>query len=205
MQLSERTPLALVVAEGGKPVEYGVVVAGQSRYGVVTSLPHILDQAVAMPAGTKLLAYFPVGGGVAEFDTYVMGYVDSPPRMVIAEPTQFRRRERRGSVRFRTQVPVAFAATGPRALGDKTKTMDLSIGGLCMITSQMLNVGTPMTLFVTLPQGPIDLNGRVVWSGYRGINKVAGVHFENMPERIQTSLAYHLFGLERQLREGKAT
>lgn len=72
--------------------------------------------------------------------------------------------ERRTSARVRVYGPVRLhLPRSPRLL--ETLTKDLSIGGLCCISSTAFPVSTPLNLELMLSdrEGPITTRGRAAW------------------------------------------
>lgn len=200
MHLPPNTCLTLVVDQGGQKSQFTAFVVGNSRWGIATTLPQILQQAYNLPAGTRLTVQFVAGNLPVQFESYVLGYQETaPPTMVMAEPHEVQRRERRGALRLPTELPVTYVTRGATVTGEKTVTVDLSLGGLALVSTLAISVGTQVAVFLSMPSGSLSLEGRVAWNGLRGKIRMTGVEFLNMTESAQRILAVYLFALERQL------
>jgi c-di-GMP-binding flagellar brake protein YcgR len=198
-----QTMLTLSVQQNGKTVDYICTLLGYGRYGLQLSLPQILTQTYSLPVMTPLVVYFiaPSGNQLLSFKSYVMGYERTePPCMVIAFPNSIETAERRATLRYPVEVPVAYMAEAEEVFGEHTRTIDISLGGLRMVTSRVLAPGTPLSLTLQLPEDTLLLSGMVVWSSFRGRRAMAGVQFTRMKESAQAALAKFLADKERQIK-----
>ena len=73
--------------------------------------------------------------------------------------------ERRGFVRLPARLDVTYAVL-PSGLVQRTRSKDLSGGGLRLLMEQPLPAGSTLQLAVALPdrEPPVNLTGEVVWS-----------------------------------------
>lgn len=198
MLFEPETCLTLVVSQNQQQLEFTAYVVGENRWGLCTTVPQVLHQTYALPVNTPLIVRLLKDKRPIEFESHVLGYQQTvPPTMIIAEPRVVAQRERRRGIRFPIQLPVSYMIDGPNANGEQTKTTDLSIGGLCMGTTELLRVGTLVTLFLRLPDDLLTLGGRVSWSGYRGRERMTGVEFCRLSDQAEQQLARFLFALER--------
>jgi len=69
--------------------------------------------------------------------------------------------ERRESVRYATQLQVRF---GERGLDRQSPVANLSDGGLCIQTNDVLKTGTRIQLALELGGKEIHLTGEVMWA-----------------------------------------
>ena len=94
--------------------------------------------------------------------------------------------EKRKSDRRKLIIDVKFAG------GDATgiaNTRDIGIGGLYMITSAKLEVGTPLFMRVTIGGEEINLNGIVT---YTDPDHGVGVRFQALSEKDEALLKREL-------------
>jgi len=174
-------------------------VVGTNRWGISVSLPELRGQAVPMPAGTRLICQFWNENRMVQFQTQVVGYEQTqPPRMVIREPEELEEVNRRDTLRLQVELPVSFTLDHDQLTFEKTKTVDLSLGGLRMVTAHVIPWGRTIQLSLELPDGPLQLEGWTRWSGYAGKIKMTGVEFA--PLRVQThqTLYRYIVWLERE-------
>jgi c-di-GMP-binding flagellar brake protein YcgR len=203
LELKPQTELTLRIVDDPQQTHYISYVLGYSRIGLCVTIPRVLHQSYALPVGTRLTASYGVGGSLCEFDTLVLGYQRvQPVCMVLQPPSEIRQRDRRDSFRLKVRLPVSYVSEGPRAFGERTYTVNLSMGGLAMVTSRFLPVGAAVNLVLELPDQQLTLSGRVSWSEYRGTQRQSGIEFQNVPPRSQKILGRALFQLERQTRIG---
>lgn len=98
--------------------------------------------------------------------------------------------ERRGSDRKKLIIDVRFSG------GDATgiaNTRDIGIGGLYMTTNAKLEIGTPISMNLTIDTEEISINGVVVYSDPgHGV----GVRFDNLSSEDEAFL-------NRELNSGK--
>jgi|GEM_PF-1808646 len=204
-----RTPLTISVQYGERTVDYVSMVMGYGRYGMQVALPQLLNQSFMVPQLTVVVVFYvgETGRQLLSFKSSVMGYERTePPSMVLALPTSVEAANRRNSLRIPVQLPVSFLADLPQVYGEHTTTLDLSNGGLCMVTSILLPPSTGVT--ITLDLGGDDsllIRGMIAWSSFRGRRAVAGVQFGKLKESQASTLAKYLLGLERQSRPGAPT
>ncbi|HEY3367710.1 MAG TPA: PilZ domain-containing protein [Symbiobacteriaceae bacterium] len=200
MQLPHNTCLTLTVTDGERTNRYTAFAVGHTRWGISTTLPQILQRAYAVPAGTKVVVQYLNGRLPVQFESYVLGYQEtSPPTMVLAEPKELLRNERRESLRLPVELPVGYMTRGSQVTGERTNTVDISLGGVGILSDLELPIGTWVSVFLTLPSGSYNLEGRVAWCGFRGRLHTTGVEFRNVSETTARVLALFMFNLERQL------
>lgn len=98
--------------------------------------------------------------------------------------------ERRGADRKKLIIDVHFSG------GDATgiaNTRDIGIGGLYMTTNARLDIGTPISMNLTIDTAEISISGVVVYSDPgHGV----GVRFDNLPPEDEAFLT-------RELNSGK--
>jgi len=68
---------------------------------------------------------------------------------------------RRGSVRYATQLLVRF---GPASLEQLAPVADLSEGGMCIRTNDVLPTGTRIQLAIAIGGKEVHMTGEVVWA-----------------------------------------
>lgn len=71
-----------------------------------------------------------------------------------------------------------------------TQTLNVSLGGVCLLTDQRLKVGSHLRLNITLPKFSCEISAfaEVVWSNNSG----AGLHFDAMKEEDRDKLKNYL-------------
>lgn len=74
-------------------------------------------------------------------------------------------KERRQSIRLSTRLSATFKDLSTGAV-QRALTKDISGSGVCLVTEEMLEAGTPLAIEVTLPDrdAPIKFLADVVWS-----------------------------------------
>jgi len=89
--------------------------------------------------------------------------------------------ERRIFARIKIKIPLKFLKSKTATAGE-AETLDISANGIGFATKEELSAGTPMEIWVKLPDHhePIHLIGKVVWVSDLGENalKRVGVHLE---------------------------
>jgi c-di-GMP-binding flagellar brake protein YcgR len=197
-----RTLLTVTLDGVENSPQYMSVVLGYGRYGIQISLPQILNATYALPVQAAVACSYVSARGnqLLGFKSYVMGYERTePPSMVIQLPTAVEPVSRRKFIRFPVELPVGYLAEGTKVFGEQTRTLDLSLGGLRMVTGRVLAPGTVLAVTIELPGGEIFLaKGVVSWSTFRGRLSMAGVQFTDVREHDRTQLAKFLNGLERE-------
>jgi len=190
-----------VAAEyAGKPTDFVCTVVGYGRYGMQLSLPQLLNQVYSLPATTAVECIFTSvsTNQLLSFRSYVMGYERSePPNMVIALPTSLETSNRREALRYPIRLPVVYVAQTDQVYGEDTQTMDVSLGGLQMVTGRMLPKGTVLSVTLQLPEQSVLVSGTVAWSSFRGRRATAGIQFNRMGDAVRVALAKYLNGLDR--------
>ena len=172
---------------------------GPSRYGMTLTIPRIYDKYFPIPAGTEILCQFVDKGRLWQFQSYIMGYDQAvPPHMIVPAPTSLEEANRRGSLRFRVELPVNYLIEGPQLVGEQTRTHDVSLGGLCAVTGRILEPNTRIALTLELPDHVIQGDAVVRWSAFRGRTPLAGVQFEGIRGHGATALHKYLVALERE-------
>ena len=201
-QIPLRTQLTLALTEVPNSPAYSSTLIGYGRYGLQLTLPQLLTQTYSLPAQAKVVCSYLSPGGLdlLAFQSYVMGYeaTTNPPLMVIAAPTSVESYNRRSARRFAVELEVGYMANIAGVIGERTKTMDLSIGGLRMQTSKPLPEGIILSLTLSLPDYTLLMGASVSWSGFRGRTSMAGVRFTSMKSSDTATLAKYLNHLERE-------
>ena len=97
--------------------------------------------------------------------------------------------ERRAHFRFSSHLEVCFGS------GDELRSAcmeNVSEGGIFVATDRPLPAGTPLRLKVTLPDGAVDMTGRVAWAR-SAANEMGpagmGVRFENLSPEQREKIA----------------
>lgn len=193
------TLLTVSVADGEYAGEYLVHVLGDGKYGLRTTVTTILTKPVPLPAGTLITCGCVIKERWWEFSSNVMGYEHVyPPCMVIAQPATVAEGTRRQFYRHEIELPVSYIAEEPRLWGERTVTLDLSIGGLQMATSQILSRSTPLAVQLDIRTQILSLCGHVAWSVFRGRQAYTGVHFTHKSLWAERVLSKFLLDLERE-------
>jgi hypothetical protein len=115
-------------------------------------------------------------------------------------PEAYLLKERRVYPRISLKIPVVFRVLDDQEeiksvieLRKKEKhghTMDVSLGGLCIVTDQPLREGSILSLEITIPDVPKALKAmaEVVWSSESG----GGIRFLTMDENDMETLKSYL-------------
>lgn len=198
------TLLTVTAVAGGKETDFVCSLLGYGRYGIQLSLPQLLNREYALPGTTPVRCSFtsPSTNQFLAFDSYVMGYERTqPPSMVIALPATLENTTRREDLRLPARVNVSYVAEGDEDVyGEQTETVDLSLGGLKMVTGRILKKGAVMSLTLELPDEVITITGTVSWSAFKGRKAATGVRFLRMSTRARMALARYLGEVERRVR-----
>lgn len=201
MQIPVQTCLIIQASDGERVTDYVSYAVGSSRWGIRVSIPQILNRTYTLPASTPVKVSFVSGNKLLEFTSYVMGYEQTvPPCMVLAEPQTFQEGNRRNHLRLRTELPVSYIAEGSHVIGERTSTVDVSLGGIAMATRWVFPRGTPLTLSLEISEQTLALGGQVAWSGFRGKMSMTGVEFTKVSESSLKNLSKFLLSLEREMR-----
>jgi len=195
------TQMTLSVQGDEKATGYVCTLLGYGRYGLQCSLPQILNKSYVIPTLTLVQCFYVGGTGnqLLGFNTSVMGYERTePPTMVLASPTTIEAAERRASLRLPIDTAVAYLADGREVSGEQTRTLDLSMGGLRMLTGKVLEPGTALTMTLLVGDDTVLVTGAVMWAGFRGRRAVAGVQFAKLKEATSSALHKFLVAHERQ-------
>ena len=109
--------------------------------------------------------------------------------------------ERRGGSRIRAYRPVRLhLPRSPKIV--ETLTKDLSVGGVCCITSTPFPVSTQLNLELVLSsgEGPVSARGRTVW--FRNIPHSdqfdIGIQFSEIPDEERRRLSVYLNRLSQK-------
>ena len=90
--------------------------------------------------------------------------------------------DQRATARVRLEAEVSLVSESNFFVG---LTRNLSSGGLFVATLRRIPVGTPVDVVLTLPDGPLETQGRVRWA--RELTEVAGpgigIEFDALSER----------------------
>jgi len=204
VQLQPRTCLTLRLADNPNGPTLLCYVIGPSRWGISVTVPLLAQRPQPLEVSTKLVAGYTLKGGKpVEFATYVLGYQQTePPTMVLAQPAAVAERDRREFLRLPTKIDLEYLPEGSRWGNKTTHTVDISVGGVCMVTGEDMPAGTLLTLTMHMPDDTdLALAGRITWSGMRGRHKCAGVEFCNVSRAHENYLFRFVRELERSLRK----
>jgi len=197
------TLLTVTAEHSGRVSDYVCTVLGYGRYGIQLSMPQLLNKIYSLPATTAIQCSFTSvsTNQLLAFKSYVMGYERTdPPSMVVALPTALETSNRREALRFPITLPAAYVAQAEEIYGEQTQTMDVSLGGLQLITGRMLPKGTLLSVTLQLPDQSVIVSGTVAWSSFRGRRATAGVQFTRIGDAVRSALAKYLIALERENR-----
>ncbi|HWI60957.1 MAG TPA: PilZ domain-containing protein [Symbiobacteriaceae bacterium] len=195
------TLLTVSAEYAGKVSDYVSTVLGYGRYGIQLTLPQLLNKVYSLPATTPIRCSFTSvsTNQLLAFNSYVMGYERmDPPSMVIALPQAFESDNRREALRFPVKLSATYVAQADEVYGERTQTMDVSLGGVQLLTHRMLPKGTPLSVTIELPDQSVVVSGTVAWSSFRGRRATAGVQFTRLGDTVRGALAKYLISLERQ-------
>lgn len=199
MLIPTNTSLAVQRVGDESHITFISEVLGPHRYGLCLTVPRLYNQYYPMVTGSEMICQYVDKGRLWQFQTYVMGYEQTvPPRMVVAEPGGIEEANRRMTLRFRTDLSVHYLVEGPLLAGERTRTVDLSLGGLCIVTSRLLEPHTRMALTLELPEITFQSDGVVRWSAFKGKTALAGVRFDGIRGQGEAALHKFLVSMERE-------
>ena len=108
--------------------------------------------------------------------------------------------ERRRSIRLQTRLNAMITNVTTTA-HQQALTKDISGSGVCIITDDLIEPGTPLSVELSLPDhdGPVSFLGDVVWSmlilppGGRSTNPPAetGVRFVSIDPKVRTAIVQY--------------
>lgn len=169
---------------------------------VVSNLDDVLrcetrDRRVLALAGRPVLVELGVEQAMVRVPGLVRVMIDHPLPVVLAVTASgpLEHLQRREWVRARVTVPVVLAVDAHHGGATlRTATIDLSGGGARVRAPEVAEVGSPVSLTVWLPTGPIEVEGSVLEAGEEG----ARVAFVGVPEAVAKRLVRFVFDVQIQ-------
>ncbi len=162
--------ITIVAEENDIPQEYLSRIEDVLDSTVVVSMPMRHRNLVAPRKDSTVSAFFNLDGARYSFRAVVRGQMDTPlPVLFLADVRDVRRLERRSFARVGVILePLRMAAEGDEEASKHAKrvfVVDLSAGGLGLISRRPLKVGGLVDILLDLPRGSGKLEARasVAW------------------------------------------
>ncbi len=160
------------------------------------------------PAGTLVRVVFHDALGFAHFDAPVTGYLDGQVRLMgLERPVSVVRDQRRDHVRVacRIKVELAVLPETEATAAEPGVALDISGGGMHLAGPAVarLKPGTRLKLGFSLPDATrVDTEAEVMQVYYddAGRRESVGVHFTDLPRRLEDRIVAFVFETQRQLR-----
>ena len=124
--------------------------------------------------------------------------------LTLAEDENMEFIERRKFPRLSLSVDVEYSVIG-RDLGfqTETSTKNISVGGICIIAYEKVEIGDILSLVIKLPEGerPIHAEGRVVWKSDFVLSEDkmsrwdVGIEFTDIKDDDRQKLSGYIFSL----------
>ncbi|MEW5762014.1 MAG: flagellar brake protein [Bacillota bacterium] len=195
------------IARRGEDEYYPALVQDVGEHNFCINMPYRQGVPLILVPGERVDVRLVEKDATYFFTATVLGRRrDRIPLYVLSLPVDVRRVQRRRFVRLETLLDVWYA---PAPEGDaapafvRARAVDLSAGGMCLVTKQPLEVGAPLLLRFHLDLGEREAEivtpGRVVrrvvgpeddlWQGgYR-----YGIEFVGLPMREQDLIVRYIF------------
>ncbi|BDG59373.1 flagellar brake protein [Caldinitratiruptor microaerophilus] len=173
------------------------------------SLPTAHGKPADMVPGDAVRGYLLKGHAMYVFDTRVLQRTGGLiPTLDLALPTHYERVQRRDWVRLDARLPARYARVEPVELDGpqpppprKTRTVDISGGGVALYLAEPLDPGTLVDVFIDLPDTQVVATAevvRIIRSEPEGY--LAGLRFVDIRERDRTAIMRYIFQEQRERR-----
>lgn len=175
---------------------------------VIISVPVHEDVEVALEPGTTVALEFPMEDAIFRYTARVMERRDDPACLRLSWPEGETRIQRREAVRVPAEFLVwvaPFRPNGSTAPSIKARCVDLSAGGLRLVTPELLPFPSEVELTMNLPDlGKHVVDGVVVRSGELqspppGHPYWSGVQFVKVSPALQRDIAKLVMDVQRDL------
>lgn len=174
--------------------------AGWVEVAVVSNLDDVVrcetrDPRALALAGRPVLVELGAEQAMIRVPGQVRLMIDHPLPVVLAVTATgpLEHLQRRQWVRARVTVPVAIAVDACRKGSTlRTATVDLSGGGARLRPPAVGEVGSPVSLTLWLPSGPVEIDGSVLDADEDGLR----VAFERVPEAIVKRIVRFVFDVQ---------
>ena len=156
--------VVLIVPEGTDD-RYTGVVGSVSEGGIDVTLSRPIDGLERTGATTSVEARFVAPGAMYRLTTKAKAAAAKGTRVTLGRVSKMERVQRRRYPRVSAALPVAVAAYSSDSrtfVSLEGLTIDLSAGGLSLLTTTPLPAGSAAHLALTLPGGVMDAVARVV-------------------------------------------
>jgi c-di-GMP-binding flagellar brake protein YcgR len=195
-----------VVHKPSESVSYLSRVEEIDARGIWIANPTHQGSLVLIPVGEEITVFYGDEICIYKFPSVVLSRQKTPlPMLLLAhpEPQKVMRIQRRDYVRIPAKVPVEYMIVSAeqdvtKQKKFKTTSVDISGGGLNLVTNVPLNKQDLLQLTITLDGEPIVLNGIVIrTSSQVKLNNLkqttAGVQFINIQENDREKIIKFVF------------
>ena len=101
------------------------------------------------------------------------------------------KKERRKFPRLKLELIVRYKILADSAGNLEAQTIDISAGGVCLVTRERIKTGTVLVMDIKFPQSdkPVIVEGRAIWSAESslGLSPAGHKRFDNGIEFVQIS------------------
>lgn len=203
-------PIEIEIKEPGYEGGYRSRVEGISGDGLVLAAPYKNSEVVRLPRGTEVTVKFYDQVAVYFVDCLVMSYnMGHVPTIVLGNPINSKRVQRRNFVRLDTKIPVVYTILDndmkPVSEQFKATTIDISGGGLMFSTDGTIQQGKFLEILAFLSADTtVTAIGKAVrvMDNISGKNKKSiGVEFSLIEERERDKIIRYIFNQQRELRQ----
>jgi c-di-GMP-binding flagellar brake protein YcgR len=156
--------VVLVIPEGTDD-RYTGIVGSVSDDGIEVTLSHAIDGLEKTGAAAPVEARFVAPSAMYRLSTKAKVTGGTGTRIALSEASKIERVQRRRYPRVSAALPVAVAAYSSDSrtfVAHEGLTIDLSAGGVSLLTTSSLPDGSNVHLGLTLPGGVLDAVARVV-------------------------------------------
>lgn len=173
------------------------------------SLPIEKGHFIPLRAGTLIRINVTQSDGVYSFSEHILKRVMSPyPHFVIKYPQKIQRIQRRNYVRLMLNIPIEFKLEEEESCY-RGVSIDLSGGGVFLVTQKQLEIGQKLTVNFKLTNGldcsnikSIVKRERVI-EGQNGgaVKRNYGVEFVEINQKLREEIISYLFEMQRERRK----
>lgn len=181
-------------------------IEGVGKDSLQISVPMYKGSILPVALGTHLIIFLIYRGDAYTFNTVVSGRLRDPiPLLSIKKPDLIQKIQRRFWVRMPVTLPVAFTIdnSGGEAEEGSGQSVDLSGGGLLLLTDRDLQPGQNLNLAFELPgSGLISCKSRVLrifHDEHTSKNFIkAAMEFFELSERSRDQIVKFIFDRQRE-------
>lgn len=181
-------------------------IEGVSQESFQISVPMHRGSILPVALGTRLVVFLIYRGDAYTFKTAVSGRLRDPiPLLSIKKPDSIQKIQRRFWVRMPVTLPVGFSTENPEGEYQEAtgQSIDLSGGGMLLMTEMSLQPGQTLNLAFELPGGGAVICKSRVLRIFRDENTSkngvkAAMEFFELSERSRDRIVKFIFDRQRE-------